>query len=122
MPDELAPHSVAEITEYYARMRPQLQVGAQAREAASFVIHPPMPRKVALADPGPAGLVRARRPGVWRCCRAGRAGCTGSRASRLTDLATTLGVRALHNGLTLVPRAQREGPALTAAKKRLGLS
>ncbi len=120
VPHELAPHSVADITAYYAQMRPQLEVGAQAREAARFVIHPPMPRKVALLTParpawyGLGGLAFAMLP-PWARRMYRLPGLP------LTDLGATLGVRALHNGLTLLPRTQREGPALTAAKKRLGL-
>jgi hypothetical protein len=38
-----------------------------------------------------------------------------------TDLAATLAVRALHTAVTPLPQAWRDGPALTAAKQRLGL-
>ncbi|HEX4018972.1 MAG TPA: oxygenase MpaB family protein [Frankiaceae bacterium] len=120
VPADLAPHSVAEIAEYYARMRPQLEVGALAREAARFVIHPPMPRKVALLTParpawyGLGGLAFALLPRWAR--RMYRLP-----AVPMTDLGATLAVRALHGGLMLMPKAQRDGPALTAAKERLGL-
>lgn len=118
---ELAPQSVAEIGAYYAAMRPQLEVRAQARQAAVFVMHPPMPRKVALLTParpawyGLGALAFALLPRWAR------------RMYRLpglptTDLGATLAVRALHTGLMQLPRAHREGPALTAAKERLGLS
>ncbi len=120
VPDDLAPHSVAEIAEYYTRMRPQLEVGAQAREAARFVIHPPMPRKVALLTPArPAwyGLGTLAFTLLPRWAR----GMYRLPGLPLTDLGGTLAVRALHSGLMLLPKAQRDGPALTAARERLGL-
>jgi uncharacterized protein (DUF2236 family) len=121
VPAALAPRSVAQIAEYFARMRPQLQVGAQAREAAKFVIHPPMSRKVAWLTPArPAwyGLGSLAFGLLPRWVR---------RMYRLpglpaTDLATTVAVRALRTTLMQVPPARRDGPALTAAKQRLGLS
>ena len=121
VPAELAPRSVAQIAEYYAGMRPELRVGAQAREAAKFVMHPPMSRKIAWLTParpawyGLGGLAFALLPRWVR------------RMYRLpgvatTDLAATVAVRALHTTLMKVPEARRDGPALTAAKQRLGLS
>jgi uncharacterized protein (DUF2236 family) len=101
-------------------MRPQLEVGAQAREAARFVIHPPMPRKVALLTParpawyGLGGLAFALLPRWAR--RMYRLP-----ALPMTDVGASLGARTLRTGLTLLPKAQRDGPALTAAKERLGL-
>ncbi len=121
VPPELAPESVAQIEAYYARMRPELTVGAQAREAARFVMHPPMPRKVALLTPArPAwyGLGTLAFALLPRWAR---------RMYRLpglpmTDVTAALAVRGLHTGLMLLPAARRDGPALTAAKERLGLS
>jgi uncharacterized protein (DUF2236 family) len=121
MPVAGAPQTVADIAEYYHDMRPQLAVGAQAREAARFVLHPPMPRKVALLTParpawyGLGGLAFALLP-VWV-----------RRMYRLpglpmTDLGATLAVRALRGALMQLPVARREGPAVTAAKERLGLT
>jgi uncharacterized protein (DUF2236 family) len=120
VPAALAPHTVAEIDEYYARMRPRLQVGTHAREAAKFVIHPPMSRKVAWLTParpawyGLGGLAFALLPRWVR------------RMYRLpglptTDMAATIGVRTLHTTLMQIPEARRDGPALTAAKERMGL-
>jgi uncharacterized protein (DUF2236 family) len=120
VPRKMAPCTVAGIEAYYAAMRPQLQVQALAREAAAFVLHPPMPRKIALLTParpawyGLGGLAFALLPRWAR------------RLYRLpglptTDLGATLAVRTLHGTLMRLPKAQREGPALTAAKQRLGL-
>jgi uncharacterized protein (DUF2236 family) len=120
VPAHLAPQTVADIQDYYAQMRPQLRISDQAREAARYVIHPPMPRKVALLTParpawyGLAGLAFALLPRWAR------------RMYRLpglptTDLAATLAVRTLHTAVAPLPQAWRDGPALTAAKQRLGL-
>ncbi len=121
VPSDTVPHTVAEIDAYYRRMRPELHVGAEAREIARFVLRPPMPRKVALLTParpawyGLGGLAFALLPRWVR------------RMYRMpgiptTDLAATLAVRTLHAALMQLPEARREGPALTAAKERLGLS
>ncbi len=120
VPTERVPHTVAGIEDYYREMRPELEVAGLAREAAKFVLHPPMPRKVALLTParpawyGLGGLAFALLPGWVR------------RMYRLpglptTDLGATLAARALHATLMQLPEARREGPALTAAKERLGL-
>lgn len=120
VPTDRAPRSVAEIGAYYREMRPDLHVGALARDAAKFVLKPPMPRKVTLLTParpawyGLGGLAFALLPG-W--CR---------RMYRLpglptTDLGATLAVRALHTALMQLPESRREGPAVAAAKARLQL-
>jgi uncharacterized protein (DUF2236 family) len=121
VPADRAPGTVAEIDAYYRAMRSQLRVGRQARDAARFVLHPPMPRRVALLTParpawyGLGGLAFALLPGWAR------------RMYRLppvplTDLGATLATRALRSALMQLPESRREGPALTAAKKRLGIS
>jgi uncharacterized protein (DUF2236 family) len=121
VPRDTVPHSVAEIEAYYRRMRPELHVGPAAREVAWFVIKPPMPRKVALLTParpawyGLGGLAFALLPRWVR------------RTYRMpglptTDLGATVALRTLHAALMQLPAARREGPALTAAKERLGLS
>jgi uncharacterized protein (DUF2236 family) len=121
VPADLAPHTVAEIDAYYRAMRPALRVGRPARDAARFVIHPPMPRRVALLTParpawyGLGGLAFALLPGWAR--RMYRLP-----ALPLTDLGATLATRALHTALMQLPEIRREGPALTAAKLRLGIS
>jgi uncharacterized protein (DUF2236 family) len=115
-----APHTVAEIDEYYREMRPELQVSRQAREAARFVMHPPMPRKVALLTParpawyGLGGLAFSLLP-VWvrRMYR--------FPGLPTTDLGATLAAKALRTTLMQLPERRREGPAFTAAKERLGL-
>ncbi len=120
VPDDLVPHSVTEIASYYREIRPELAVGAQAREVARFVMHPPMPARVAWLTParpawyGLGGLAFASLPRWARRLY-------GLPALPTTDLAATAGARALRLAMSQLPRRYREGPALIAAKQRLGL-
>jgi len=121
VPDELVPHSVAEIAGYYQAIRPELSVGSTAREVLRFVLHPPMPAKIAYLTPArPAwyslgGLAFASLP-RWTRRMYGLPGLP------TTDLAATAAARSLGVALSRLPKRYREGPALVAAKERLGLT
>jgi uncharacterized protein (DUF2236 family) len=116
---DMVPASEAEMRNYFATMRPQLRLSPQAREVARFIMLPPIkPPVVYVARPlwaGFAGLAFAMLP-RW--------------ARRMyylpglptTDLAASLQGRALRTSLSALPRSMREGPHLTAAKERLGLT
>ncbi|RJK98062.1 oxygenase MpaB family protein [Vallicoccus soli] len=112
------PASSADLADYFRDVRPQLAATPEAREAARFVLLPPMPTLVQVATParpawaGVAGLAFSALPGWAR------------RMFRLpglptTDLATTAGLRALRLSLLALPAALREGPHLTQARRRL---
>ena len=120
VPRKMAPHSVAEIGAYYAAMRPQLQVGAQAREAAVFVMHPPMPRKVALLTPARPAWYGLGAPGVRAAPPLGTAPCTGCRACRRPISARHSPSAPCTPALMRLPKAQRDGPALTARSSGSG--
>jgi uncharacterized protein (DUF2236 family) len=45
-PEDIVPASVAQMREYFQSVRPRLCVSAAAREAISFVLHPPMTREL----------------------------------------------------------------------------
>lgn len=117
LPGEELPTSVAELAAYFDGVRPELRLSGAARDAARFVLSPPLPRKLALARPvwlGVAALSFALLPRWAR------------RLYRLpglptTDLAATAAVRALRLGLRQLPAPVREGPHLQGAKERLGL-
>jgi uncharacterized protein (DUF2236 family) len=120
VPDDLVPHSVSEIDEYYRSVRSELSVGAPAREVARFILHPPMPRKVSLLTPArPAwygvGAVAFAMLPRWARRLYGMPGLP------TTDLSATLSARALRTGLMTLPRKYREGPAYLTAQERLGL-
>jgi uncharacterized protein (DUF2236 family) len=116
-----APASAREVADYFAAVRPQLVVTAEARAAARFVLFPPMPNKVALgtpARPAWAGLTAAAFAMLPRWAR---------RLYRLpglpaVDIGATAAGLALRTGLLAVPEALRHGPHLKDAKARLGLT
>jgi uncharacterized protein (DUF2236 family) len=120
VPDDLVPHTVSDIDDYYRSIQSELNVGAPAREVARFILHPPMPRKVELLTParpawyGVGALAFALLP-RWTRRLYGLPGFP------TTDLSATIATRTLRTGLTTLPRRYREGPALLAAQERLGL-
>jgi uncharacterized protein (DUF2236 family) len=114
------PGSVREMEQYFADVRPQLRATRAARDAAAFVLWPPMPALVQLGTPArPAWVAMAAAAGAMlpRWAR---------RMYRLpglptTDLAATAAGLAFRSGVLVVPEALREGPHLKAARSRLGL-
>ncbi|MEY9964108.1 uncharacterized protein (DUF2236 family) [Streptacidiphilus sp. MAP12-16] len=112
------PGSTGELAAYFRDVRPQLQVGPAAREAARFALLPPLPGWVALLTPA--------RP-TWTGLSCTAMGMLPSWARRMyglptppgADLAATLSARAWRSGLVLLPGALREGPHLKAARTRM---
>ncbi len=112
------PDSRAAIASYFAGIRPQLRSDSRAREAARYVLWPPMSARIRLLTParpgwlGIASLALASLP-HW--------------ARRLyllpslpgTDLAVSAELRAMRLALQAVPERWRDGPHLRAAKSRL---
>ena len=115
------PRSVAQVADYYRQVRPQLRMTPAARQAARFVLFPPMPRLVGLATPA--------RP-AWAALALTGATLMPRWARRMydlpglptTDLAATAASFALRTGLLAVPAQLRQGPHLTAARERVGLA
>jgi uncharacterized protein (DUF2236 family) len=116
---EVVPTTEAAMREYFATIRPQLGLSPQAREVARFVMLPPIERP----------MVYAGRP-LWAAF-AGLAFAMLPRWARrmyslpglpTTDLVASLQGRALRSALMTLPRSRREGPHLTAAKTRLGIT
>ena len=115
------PSSVAEMAAYFEQVRPQLRVDRDARDAAAFVLWPPMPALVQLGTPA--------RP-AWTALAAAAFSMLPRWARRLyalpglptTDLAATAAAVAFRRGLLVVPGALRHGPHLKAAHQRLGLT
>ncbi|HET6817467.1 MAG TPA: oxygenase MpaB family protein [Mycobacteriales bacterium] len=115
------PDSAAAMTSYFRRMRPELHADERTRRTARYVMAPPMPAWVQLVTParpawlGVAGLAGALLPRWAR------------RLYRLpgvpvTDVAATVGVRALRTALQQAPERYRVGPHLRAAQERLAQS
>ena len=115
------PASVAQMADYFAEVRPELRVGKDARDAAAFVLWPPMPALVQLGTPA--------RP-AWTALAAAAFAMLPRWARRLyalpglptTDLAATAAGVAFRRGLLVVPGALRNGPHLKAAQQRVGLT
>lgn len=110
------PATVASMEAYFDAMRTQVRVTARAREAARFILFPPMPLKAAAARPAWASLAGTGFGLLPRWAR---------RAYRFpglptTDLTATLAARALRTGLLAVPTSRRNGPAWHAAQARVG--
>ena len=116
---EQVPASVDEMADYFAGMRPQLHVTAEARRAASFVLWPPMPALVQLGTPA--------RP-AWLALASAAFAMLPRWARRMyslpglptTDVAATAAGLAFRSGLLVVPESLRHGPHLRAARERLG--
>lgn len=115
------PTSEAEVADYYAAMRPELLVSREAREAARFLLRPPMRRWVVFATPARPAWVALGALGFALLPRWAR------REYALpglptTDLAASVAARSLRSALAVVPTTYREGPAYKAAKARVGVT
>ena len=122
VPHGEAPEDAAALRTYLEGMRPELAATEAAREAARFVLLPPMPVPVQVVTPARpawatlAALAFASQPAWAR--RTYRLPATGP-TDLATDLGTTAALRALRTTLLAVPAAVREGPHLRAARARL---
>jgi uncharacterized protein (DUF2236 family) len=119
-PDQV-PSSAAEMTTYFRRMRPELHADERTWRAARYVLVPPMPAWVQLATPA--------RP-AW-FAGAGLSGALLPRWARrlyrlpglpVTDVAATVGLRAVRAAMQQAPERYRVGPHLRAARERLAQS
>ena len=115
------PASRAQMAAYFRDVRPSLRVTPAAREAARFVLWPPMPSLVQLGTPA--------RP-AWVALATAAFAMLPRWARRLyslpglptTDLAATAAGLAFRSGLLVVPDALRAGPHLKDARERVGLA
>ncbi|MQA88427.1 MAG: DUF2236 domain-containing protein [Streptosporangiales bacterium] len=113
------PGSVAEIMDYYERLRPRLRAIPEAKEALRFTIRPPMPRVVSLATPARPAWAMTAFLGFALLPRWARR-LYGFWSPVTFDAAATAAVRALRRSmLTGVPRPLREGPYIRTARRRL---
>lgn len=115
------PASVAEIEAYYRRVRPELRVTGTGWRNVLLGFAPPMPRRVAFLTPA--------RP-AWASMVGLSAALLPRWARRLyhlpglptTDLAASLGGRALRTAALAVPAGVRQSPYKRAALERLGIA
>jgi uncharacterized protein (DUF2236 family) len=113
------PASVDQMAAYFRDVRPALRATAAARDAARFVLWPPMPALVRLGTPARPAWVALTGAAFAMLPRWAR------RMYRLpglptTDLAATAVGLAFRSGLLVVPEALRHGPHVKQARARLG--
>jgi uncharacterized protein (DUF2236 family) len=117
VPDELIVRTAAELHEYMTAIRPRLTGSREAREAARFVIAPPLPV--------PRRFVLPARLG-WTTVTSLAVGLLPPWARRMYRLpplpgarvATATGMRALRTAVRTLPLQYREGPLYRDAKAR----
>jgi uncharacterized protein (DUF2236 family) len=112
------PSTVGQMTTYFRDVQPELRVSAGAREAARFVLWPPMPSLVQLGTPARPAWVAVATAAFAMLPRWAR------RAYSLpglptTDLAASAAGIAFRTGLLVVPDALRAGPHLKDARDRM---
>ena len=118
VPDELTPRTAGELSDYFAAMRPLLGATKEAREAARYVLAPPMPV--------PGRYVLPARLG-WTTVSSLAVGLLAGWARRMyrlppvpgAGLATAAGMRALRRAVRRLPVRYREGPLYREAKARV---
>ncbi len=117
------PHDRDELRAYFDDVRPQLRATAEAREAASYVIAPPIPVRYALAArpawSAVAGLAFAALPS-WARSLYSLPDLPG--ASALHGAAVTVALHTMRTGLRGVQQAVpplREAPHERSARQRL---
>jgi uncharacterized protein (DUF2236 family) len=113
------PASVDQMAAYFRDQRPSLQVTPAARQAATFVLWPPMPALVRIGTPARPAWIALAGAAFAMLPRWAR------RMYRLpglptTDLAATAAGLAFRSGLLVVPPALRHSPHVKAARARLG--
>lgn len=113
------PQSVAGLTAYFDRVRPQLRATPAAYEAARLIMAPPMHWWVRLATPAApswtavASLAFCLLPG-WA-----RKMYVKLPQVPVTDVGATLSLRGLRTTLLALPTSLREGPHYRAGKARV---
>lgn len=126
--------TVADMRDYLTAMRPQLHITPEAREAARFVVVPPMAATVRWLTPaqglwaGLAATAFASLP-AWARAEYGRdlglASPVVASALHgvpfLADRQADLAVRGWRRALLALPLSVRSGPHVQAAAQRLGL-
>ncbi len=118
IPPGMVPASVAEMTEYFHQVRPQLRLTDEARRGVRVLALPPMPAKIRLltpARPAWAGLTGIAFALLPRWAR---------RLYRLpglptTDLAATGALRALRAGLVKLPDRWSGPPPVLSARAQI---
>lgn len=121
IPEDVVPADRAALYAYFEAARPSLRLTPEAREAARFLLRPPMPGWVRWLTPARAGWGGLAGLGFALLPRWAR------RLYRLpglptTDAGATAAVRALRTTLMALPPGVRQGPHQKAARVRLAVT
>ena len=112
------PASTDQVAAYFRDVRPELRATRAARDAAAFVLWPPMPALVQLGTPArPAWLALAAAAGAMLPRWARRMYQLPGLPT--TDLAASAAGLAFRSGLLVVPPSLRQGPHVKQARARL---
>ena len=111
------PASAAQMAAYFREVQPALRVTAAGRDAARFVLWPPMPALVQLTPARPAWVALATAAFAMLPRWARRLYSLPGLPT--TDLAATAAGLAFRSGLLVVPDALRAGPHLKDARERM---
>jgi uncharacterized protein (DUF2236 family) len=112
------PATVAQARAYEARMRPELALTPEAREAARFVLAPPMPTPLRLLTPAQPAWVGMSALAFSLLPRWARR-LYRMPGLRIGDLQATVALRTLRTALRCLPDRVRKGPHLRSAEQRL---
>ncbi len=107
------PATVAEMKDYFAGMRPELYACAEAKEGLRRLFNPAVPNRflpLKLAAPGVATLVVATLPRWARRMY-------GLPATPLEDLWATTTLKALYQGIKIIPEPWRYSPDAKRARR-----
>ena len=115
------PDSVDAMERYFAAVRPQLRVTKAARDAARFVLWPPMPTLVTLGTPARPAWVAMAAAAAAMLPRWARE-MYGVPGIATSDRAATAAGLALRSGMLVLPERLLHGPHHRAARARMGLA
>jgi uncharacterized protein (DUF2236 family) len=128
LPADSVPRTVRELRNYIDVMRPILRADDVARDAARFVLAPPMSTTVRWLTPaqplwaGLAATAFASLPGWARAeFGDGAVGVALRGLPGLTDAQATLAIKTWRTALDQLPPNIRKGPWVKAAEARLGI-
>ncbi|MFZ1670934.1 MAG: oxygenase MpaB family protein [Candidatus Nanopelagicales bacterium] len=123
------PHDVKGLRDYLTQVRPVLRATAEARDAARFILVPPMDSRVRWFTPAQplwSGLTTTAFAALPRWARRmfgdGIVGELLGGVPLLSDVSTTVALRSWRRSFAALPTELRKGPYVSAAEKRLDLT
>jgi len=115
------PRTAAELAAYLERVRPELDITPEGREAVRGLLWPPMAPKVQLLTPARPAWTLLAVTGVAMLPRWARR-MFAMPGLPTTDLQASITARGMRTALLALPESRRTNPHLAAARIRLGLT